>query len=176
MRPACSPRPLCRVTFETGADRRRKCRMRAPVLPVQTLPSQSVSGDVTLDVENTELCPVRRMLAAVGHEAPFEQGGEQMELLAGLSVTTKAVEHGRSHRKILKFARSAAQRPYGQVAHPDGSTHSHFVCGDGWHRHSCEYARRGRPWKQTGRQPAHTRSQAGLRIHATTLDEEAPTG
>jgi hypothetical protein len=49
--------------------------------------------DVELDVENTELSPgVRRMLAAVGHEAPFEQGRQQMELLAGLSVTTKAVE------------------------------------------------------------------------------------
>jgi hypothetical protein len=49
--------------------------------------------DVDLDIENTELSPgLRRMLAAVGHEAPFEQGREQMELLAGLSLTTKAVE------------------------------------------------------------------------------------
>ena len=49
--------------------------------------------DVELDIENTELSPgVRRMLAVVGHEAPFEQGRQQMELLAGLSVTTKAVE------------------------------------------------------------------------------------
>jgi hypothetical protein len=49
--------------------------------------------DVALDVENTELSPgVRRMLAAVGHEAPFAQGRQQLELLAGLSVTTKAVE------------------------------------------------------------------------------------
>ena len=49
--------------------------------------------DIELDVENTELSPgVRRMLATVGQEAPFEQGRKQMELLAGLSVTTKAVE------------------------------------------------------------------------------------
>jgi hypothetical protein len=49
--------------------------------------------DMELDVENTELSPgVRRRLAAVGHEAPFEQGRRQMKLLAGLSVTTKAVE------------------------------------------------------------------------------------
>ena len=49
--------------------------------------------DVELDVEDTELSPgVRRMLAAVGHEAAFEQGRQQMELLADLSVTTKAVE------------------------------------------------------------------------------------
>jgi hypothetical protein len=49
--------------------------------------------DVELDVSNTEFSPgVRRMLAVVGHEAPFEQGRQQMQLLAGLSVTTKAVE------------------------------------------------------------------------------------
>ena len=49
--------------------------------------------DVELDVEDTELSPgVRRMLAAVGHEAAFEQGRQQMKLLAGLTVTTKAVE------------------------------------------------------------------------------------
>jgi hypothetical protein len=49
--------------------------------------------DVELDIENTELSPgVRRMLAAVGHEAPFQQGRQQLELLAGLSLTIKAVE------------------------------------------------------------------------------------
>lgn len=49
--------------------------------------------DVELDIESTELSPgVRRMLAMVGHEGPFEQGRQQLELLAGLSVTTKAVE------------------------------------------------------------------------------------
>ncbi len=50
-------------------------------------------ADRELDVESTELSPgVRRMLAVVGHEAPFDHGREQMHLLAGLSVTTKAVE------------------------------------------------------------------------------------
>lgn len=50
-------------------------------------------GDVELDIENTEFSPgVRRRLAAVGHEAPFQQGRQPMELLAGLSLTTKAVE------------------------------------------------------------------------------------
>ncbi len=32
------------------------------------------------------------MLSLVGAEAPFEQGREQMERLAGLRVTTKSVE------------------------------------------------------------------------------------
>jgi hypothetical protein len=49
--------------------------------------------DVDLDIEDTEFSPgVRRMLAAVGHEAAFNRGREQMKLLAGLTVTTKAVE------------------------------------------------------------------------------------
>ncbi len=50
-------------------------------------------ADVELDVEDTELSPgVRRMLAVVGSEAPFDHGREPMQLLAGLTVTTKAVE------------------------------------------------------------------------------------
>ena len=49
--------------------------------------------DIELDVENTEMSPgVRRMMAVVGQEGPFDQGRQQMELLAGLKVTTKAVE------------------------------------------------------------------------------------
>jgi hypothetical protein len=49
--------------------------------------------DRELDVEGTQFSPgVRRMLAAVGAEASFQQGREQLELLAGLEVTTKSVE------------------------------------------------------------------------------------
>src|SRR6266404_2138463 len=49
--------------------------------------------DVELDIENTEFSPgVRRMQAIVGQEAPFDQGREQMKVLAGLEVTTKSVE------------------------------------------------------------------------------------
>jgi len=50
-------------------------------------------ADVELDVENVEISPgVRRMLAVVGHDAPFDHGREQIKQLAGLEVTTKAVE------------------------------------------------------------------------------------
>jgi hypothetical protein len=50
-------------------------------------------ADVELDIEDTEFSPgVRRMQAVVGQEAPFDHGRQQMELLAGLEVTTKAVE------------------------------------------------------------------------------------
>jgi hypothetical protein len=49
--------------------------------------------DADLDIEDSELSPgVRRMMAAVGHEAAFDRGREQMKLLAGLTVNTKAVE------------------------------------------------------------------------------------
>ncbi|HTS57770.1 MAG TPA: ISKra4 family transposase [Terriglobales bacterium] len=49
--------------------------------------------DVELDIENTEFSPgVRRMHALVGQQAPFDHGREQMQLLAGLAVTTKLVE------------------------------------------------------------------------------------
>lgn len=50
-------------------------------------------ADVEMDIENTEYSPgVRRMQAVVGQDAPFDNGREQMKILAGLEVTTKAVE------------------------------------------------------------------------------------
>ena len=50
-------------------------------------------ADIELDVENTEASPgVRRMLATVGQDSPFDQGRQQMKLLADLEVTAKAVE------------------------------------------------------------------------------------
>lgn len=50
-------------------------------------------ADVELDVDGTEMSPgVRRMLAMVGSAAPFDHGRQQMEILAGLKVTAKAVE------------------------------------------------------------------------------------
>jgi hypothetical protein len=50
-------------------------------------------ADAALDIEKTDSSPgVRRMLALVGSEAPFDHGRQQMELLAGLEVTAKAVE------------------------------------------------------------------------------------
>lgn len=50
-------------------------------------------ADKELDIENTEYSPgVRRMLAVVGQQAPFDHGRQQLKLLAGLEVTSKAVE------------------------------------------------------------------------------------
>ena len=65
-------------------------------------------ADEELDVKDTGFSPgVRRMLAVVGAAAPFEQGRQQMEALAGLEVTTKAVERtAESHRRRHRRARS----------------------------------------------------------------------
>jgi hypothetical protein len=50
-------------------------------------------ADVELDIENKEHSPgVRRLLAVVGQEAPFDHGRQQMKSLAGLEVISKAVE------------------------------------------------------------------------------------
>jgi len=50
-------------------------------------------ADLELDIANTEFSPgVRRMQAAVGHDAPFDHGRRQLQLLAGLAVTAKSVE------------------------------------------------------------------------------------
>lgn len=50
-------------------------------------------ADASLDIEKTDSSPgVRRMLALVGSEAPFDRGRQQLELLAGLAVTAKTVE------------------------------------------------------------------------------------
>jgi hypothetical protein len=49
--------------------------------------------DEELDIVNTEFSPgVRRMQALVGQQASFDHGREQMELLAGVEVTTKSIE------------------------------------------------------------------------------------
>ncbi len=50
-------------------------------------------ADVELDIVHTEFSPaVRRMLALVGQEAPFDHGRQQIKLLADLEVTTKNVQ------------------------------------------------------------------------------------
>ena len=52
-----------------------------------------VPRDRELDIVDTEYSPaVRRMMAVVGSDTSFHHGREQLELLAGLTVTRKAVE------------------------------------------------------------------------------------
>jgi hypothetical protein len=68
-------------------------------------------ADREWDVEKTDFSPgVRRMLALVGQAAPFDQGREQMKLLAGLEVTTKAVE-----RTAEAIGKEIAEREQKQI-------------------------------------------------------------
>jgi hypothetical protein len=133
--------------------------------------------DVELDVENTELSPgVRRMLAAVGHEAPFEHGREQMELLAGLSVTTKAVERTaeaigedievRQQRELERALQLELPIPIGP------RIPILYVEMDGTGIPVVRKESEGRVGKQDG-QPAHTReAKLGCVFTQTTVDEE----
>jgi hypothetical protein len=133
--------------------------------------------DVELDVENTELSPgVRRMMAAVGHEAAFEQGREQMELLAGLSVTTKAVERTAEAigedievRQQLQLERALQL----ELPIPLGPRIPIlYVEMDGTGIPVVKKETKGRAGKQDG-QPAHTReAKLGCVFTQTTVDEQ----
>jgi hypothetical protein len=133
--------------------------------------------DVELDIENTELSPgVRRMLAAVGHEAPFQQGRQQMELLAGLSLTTKAVE--RTAEDIGEDIEVRQQRELKralqlELAIPIGPRIPIlYVEMDGTGIPVVHKETEGRAGKQAG-QPAHTReAKLGCVFTQTTVDEE----
>jgi hypothetical protein len=49
--------------------------------------------DAALGIEGQEFSPgVRRMMAVVGSDSPFDTGREQLDLLANLQVSTKSVE------------------------------------------------------------------------------------
>jgi hypothetical protein len=68
-------------------------------------------ADVELDIQDTEFSPgVRRMQALVGQDAPFDHGREQMEVLAGLEMTTKSVE-----RTAEAIGVDIAQREQGEM-------------------------------------------------------------
>lgn len=68
-------------------------RLRRPYYLCPHCRQGQFPADAELDIDNTELSPgVRRMLAMVGQQAPFEQGRRQLQLLANLKLTTKAVE------------------------------------------------------------------------------------
>lgn len=133
--------------------------------------------DQELDIENTELSPgVRRMLATVGHQAPFEQGREQMKLLAGLTVTTKAVE--RTAEAIGADIEVRQQRQLGPAMQlnlpiPLGPrVPILYVEMDGTGVPVVHKETEGRTGKQDG-EPAHTREvKLGCVFAQTKVDEE----
>lgn len=67
--------------------------------------------DRELNIAETDYSPgVRRMLAAIGSETSFDKGRAQLELLAGLAVTRKAVE-----RHAEAIGEDIAQREQAQI-------------------------------------------------------------
>lgn len=133
--------------------------------------------DVELDVVNSEFSPgVRRMLGTVGQQAAFEQGRQQMELLAGLSVTTKAVE--RTAEAIgadieMRQQRELAQALQLNLPIPLGPRIPIlYVEMDGTGVPVVRKETEGRAGKQDG-QPAHTREvKLGCVFSQTTVNEE----
>ena len=133
--------------------------------------------DVELDIKNTEFSPgVRRMHALVGQQAPFDHGREQIQVLAGLEVTTKSVE-----RIAEAMGGDIAQRE--QAEREKALQLDLPVLGgdpipilyaqmDGTGIPVVKKETVGRPGKNDG-QPAHTRQvKLGCVFTQTTWDEE----
>jgi len=133
--------------------------------------------DVELDIENTEFSPgVRRMQALVGQEAPFDHGREQLQLLAGLEVTTKSVE-----RTAETIGADIAQREQGEIQKAlqldlpviaGEPLPILYVQMDGTGVPVVKKETAGRQGKTEG-QPAHTReAKLGCVFTQTTWDKE----
>jgi len=134
-------------------------------------------ADVALDIEKVDFSPgVRRMLALVGAEAPFDHGRRQIELLAGLEVTTKAVE-----RTAEAIGADIAQGEQQEIQRARQLDLPIIVCQpipilyveiDGTGVPVVKAETEGRSGKQSG-QPAHTREvKLGSVFTQTTWDKE----
>ena len=133
--------------------------------------------DRELDVEGVSCSPgVRRMLAVVGSESSFDQGREQLELLAGIEVTAKAVErHAEAVGADIEACQQSEIGYAKQLELP-------VVCGpavpllyiemDGTGIPVVKAETEGRAGKVDG-QPAHTREvKLGCVFTQTTTDPE----
>jgi hypothetical protein len=121
--------------------------------------------DAELDVTGTEYSPgVRRMMAVVGSENSFDHGREQLELLAGLEVTAKAIE-----RQAEAIGADIARQEQAQIARAKQLEFPEILGGQVAVRRS-ELA--GRPGRGEG-QPARTREvKLGCVFTQTTTDEQ----
>jgi Uncharacterised protein family (UPF0236) len=133
--------------------------------------------DRELDVEGTEYSPaLRRMIALVGSEGSFEQGRQQLDQLAGLQVTTKAVE-----RQAEAIGQDIADREQANIERavqldlPEIAAQHIFVMYvemDGTGVPVVKAEIEGRQGKTEG-QPAHTREvKLGCVFTQTRTDEQ----
>ena len=133
--------------------------------------------DRELDIENTGFSPgVRRMQALVGQAAPFDEGREQMKVLAGLEVTAKSVERTAEAlgadiaRREQAESQKALQLDLPVVA--GKSIPLLYVQMDGTGAPVVKKETVGRQGKIPG-QPAHTREvKLGCVFTQTTWDKE----
>jgi len=136
-----------------------------------------VPRDRELDIEDTGYSPaVRRMMAVVGSDTSFHHGREQLELLAGLTVTRKAVER---HAEEIgsDIARSqeaevqrAVQLPLPHQAGPEIPVL--YIEMDGTGVPVVPAETEGRRGKNSD-EPAHTREvKLGCVFTQTDLDEK----
>jgi len=134
-------------------------------------------ADRELDIENTEFSPgVRRMQALVGQEAPFDQGRQQMKVLAGLEVTAKSVERtAEAVGADIARHEQAESRKALQLALPvvtGQPIRILYVQMDGTGIPVVKKETMGRPGKIAG-QPAHTReAKLGCVFTQTTWDKK----
>jgi hypothetical protein len=133
--------------------------------------------DEELDVSQTRKSPgIRRMLAALGYDAPFKRCSQQMKLLAGVEITTKEVERTAEAigEDIAAREQQEIQRAL-QLDLPAGAGETIpilYVQMDATGVPVVKKETAGRPGKTEG-QPAHTReAKLGCIFTQTKWDEE----
>jgi hypothetical protein len=91
--PCGHPAPYVALRSKTVLTAVGAVELRRPYFRCAHCGAGQFPVDADLDVEQTRKSPgVRRMLALVGHAAPFAHGPQQLKRLAGLEVTAKEVE------------------------------------------------------------------------------------
>ena len=134
-------------------------------------------ADVQLRIDKADFSPgVRRMQALVGQQASFDHGRQQLQVLAGLEVTTKAVERTAEAvgEDIFQREQSEIQQAV-QLELPvvwGPPVPILYVQMDGTGVPVVQKETVGRPGKIDG-QPAHTReAKLGCVFTQTRWDEE----
>jgi len=136
-----------------------------------------IPADQQWDIEGTEFSPgVRRMMALVGQECSFDGGRRQLEMLAGVPVTTKAVERvaeaigGEIEAREQQRSEQAHQLHLPVVSGPRIPVL--YVEMDGTGLPVTARETEGRRGKTEG-QPAHTReAKLGCVFTQTTTDDQ----
>lgn len=133
--------------------------------------------DRELDVEAVAFSPgVRRMMAVVGSDTSFDRGREQLQLLAGIEVTTKAVErHAETIGAAIEASEQAEIHRVKQLELPDVCAPKapfFYIEMDGTGVPVTKAETEGLAGKAEG-QPAHTREvKLGCVFTQTGVDEE----